>query len=79
MLDGERYQRRIENASREKVGSKKIFGRERGRNNMLETGKEACSNYINNISVATPANKIGIEGNVLKKITLRNGKLEVLG
>ena len=46
---------------------------------MLETGKEACSNYINNISVATPANKIGIEGNVLKKITLRNGKLEVLG
>jgi len=57
-----------------KVVQRKIFGRKRGRNNMLETGKEACSNYSNNISVATPANKIGIEGNVLKKITLRNGK-----
>ena len=43
-------------------------------NNMLETGKEACSNYSNNISVATPENKIGMKGNVLKKITLRNGK-----
>ena len=42
---------------------------------MLEIEKEACSNYSNNTSVATPANKIGMEGNVLKKIILRNGKI----
>ena len=40
MWDGKSCQRKIEYASRRKIGSRKIFGRKRGRNNMRKTGKE---------------------------------------